>query len=109
MSEENGTLDLAEMLVADRDTRRSLRDKIPELERGQSVRIVTSERDVLARVERDARVVEDVDFTTRVVEVPVKIYGDNRHEHEKTVISWWEPGPILLGDDTEHVQRLEIQ
>lgn len=99
---------LAEMLIADRD-RRSLSEKLEDLERGDSVCILTNSRDALARVEEDALVREDVDVTERIVDVPIKVYGDSSSDHEHTVISWWQPGPIILGDESEHVERLEIK
>lgn len=103
-------LGLAKSLVghADRDTR-SLREKLRDLERGDSVRIVTESRDVLARVETDSEVSEDVDATKGVaVEASVKVYGDNQYDHETTSISWWQPGPVLIGID-ERVNRLEFK
>ena len=107
---EDGDLTLVKRLlgVVDRDTR-SLREKLEDFERGDSVRIVTDSRDVLARVEEDAQVRRDVEVTERIIEVLVKVYGGNRFEHEMTSISWWEPGPMILGDEEECVGRLEIK
>lgn len=104
----NAVNSLDEMLIADRD-RRSLREKLEDLHRGDSVRIVTDSRDVLARVEEDAVVREDVDVTERIVDVAIKVYGDSVAGHQHTAISWWEPGPVILGDESEHVQRLEFK
>lgn len=100
-------LDLAELLIADID-RRSLRQKLQDFERGDSVRVVSEERDVLARVE-GTRETESVDYTERVVEVPIKVYGDSPADHWRSVISWWEPGPVILGDEEERVERLEVK
>jgi len=110
MSEEYG-VGLAKELMAyaDRDTR-TLREKLKDLERGHSIRVVTDSRDVLARVKEDARVREDVDVTDGVVvEAPLKVYDDSPPNHEHTAISWWEPGPVILGDESEHVERLEFK
>lgn len=109
MSEEYG-VGLAKELMAyaDRDTR-TLRGKLRDLERGDSVRIVTDSRDVLARAETDSEVREDVDATEGVaIEASVKVYGDNQFEHETTAISWWEPGPVFIFADEERVERLEM-
>lgn len=92
----------------DRDTR-SLREKLEDLERGDAVRLVTDSRDVLARVEEDAWVKEEAEVTERVVEGVVKVYGDSPDEHQRTALSWWKPGPVILGDESEHVQRLEFR
>lgn len=99
--------DVAGMMIADRN-RRTLREKLEDLERGDSVRVVTESRDVLARVEENMQVRESVEFTERVVEVAVKVYGDSPTSHQTTAITWWKPGPVLLGDD-ERVKRLEIK
>lgn len=105
-----GEISLAELMMGDvdRDTR-SLREKLEDLERRDAVRLVTDSRDVLARVEEDVWVKEDVEVTDRVVEAAVKVYGDSPDDHQRTVISWWKPGPVLLGDESEHVQRLEFR
>ena len=110
MGEEYG-VGLAKELMAygDRDTR-TLREKLKVLERGDSVRIVTESRDVLARVETDARVREDVDFTEGVVvEASLKVYGDSSTDHQHTAISWWEPGPVFIFAEEERVDRLEFK
>lgn len=101
---------LAELLMGDVD-RRSLREKLEDLEEGDSVRLVTTSRDVLARVEEDTQVREDVDFTERVVETAIKVYADSSDGHFHTTISWWEPGPILLifDGEEERVKRLEFK
>jgi hypothetical protein len=99
---------LAELLIGDVD-RRSLREKLEGLEEGDSVRLVTDSRDVLARVEEDTQVRGEVDFTARVVETPVTIYADTPSGHQHTIISWWEPGPVILTDEEEHVKRLEVK
>lgn len=105
---ENGA-DLGLMGHTNRDTR-TLREKLEDLERGDTLRIVTDSRDVLARAETDARVREDVDFTEGVaIEASVKVYGDNQFEHETTAISWWEPGPVFIFADEERVERLEFK
>lgn len=89
---------------------KSPREKLEDLERGDSLRVVTESSDVLARVETDARVREDVDFTEgAVVEASLKVYGDNQYEHETTAISWWEPGPVFIFAEEERVKRLEFK
>ena len=94
---------------ADRD-RRSMREKLEDLEEGQTVRVVTKTRDVLTRVEEDTLVREDVDVTERIVEVFVKVYGDTEWDHYTSTISWWEPGPVLFGQgDFDRVERLEVR
>jgi|AntRauTorcE11898_2_1112593.scaffolds.fasta_scaffold02905_3 hypothetical protein len=109
MSEEYGVGLAKELMnLGDRDTR-SLRQKLQDLEEGDSVRIVTESRDVLARVEEDVQVREDVEVTERIVEALVKVYGDTQSDHEMEVISWWKPGPVILGDEKEHVERLEFK
>jgi len=95
--------------ITDRD-RRSMREKVEDLEKGQTVRVVSETRDVLARVEEDTQVRESVDFTERAVEVLVKVYGDTQWDHYTSTISWWEPGPVLFGqDDFDRVERLEVR
>ena len=109
MSDGNLTLAKELMGYADWDTRR-LREKLEDLERGDSVRLVTDSRDTLARVEKDTQVREDVDCTERILEAPVKVYADSPEGHFHTVISWLEPGPILLiVDGEERGERLDFK
>jgi hypothetical protein len=102
---------MSEMLFFAGRDRRGIREKLEDLEAGDTVRVVSEERDVLARVDEDTQVREDVDVTDRIVETQITVYGDRPCDHVITSLSWWEPGPVMLAwhDHLERVDRLEFK
>jgi hypothetical protein len=92
-------------------THREIVDALQDFDGGKSLRVVTEERDVLARVDEDVVVREDVEVTDRIVEAQVTVYGDTRRDHVITSLSWWDPGPVMLAwrGNLERVERLEVR
>lgn len=79
---------------------------LEEIEEGDSLRVVTSEEDLLARANEDA--CEHEWGHDRVVLVQVTVYGDTRCDHEVSILSWWEQGLVMLGEDNfEPVERFD--
>lgn len=49
------------------------------------------------------------EYQSSVDDATVKVYGDSPARHSHSVISWWEPGPVILGEESETVEQLEFK